>query len=104
MFQAAPPLARFRAMKRAKSSSQAAWSRTKASNVCRRAGRAFFSKAAKARARSGRFHSMTAPEVHLPLREVGPLLQVGGRDQPFLLQPLRGETRRGFPAKAEKHW
>ena len=92
--QAAPPFARFRAMKRAKSASQASSVLTKASSAARRAGPAFLSKAAKALASSGRFHSMTGPKSTSRSGKVGPLLQVGARDEPLLAQAVERDEER----------
>ena len=90
-------------MKSAKSSSHAAWPFTNASRASRRAGAAFFSKAAQALARRGAFHSMTAPKSTSRSGKSGRFFRSAGERRPSSRR-RSSETSRGLPAKAEKHW
>ena len=101
--QAAPPLARFSAMNRAKSWSQDACSLVKAWRASRRGGGAFFSKAAKAFARSGRLNSITGPKSTSRSGKPGPFFRSEAASRPSSHRRSR-ETSRGLPANAEKHW
>ena len=88
LLQAAPPFARFRAMKSAKSSSHAAWPLTNACEGLAPRGRRLLLEGGAGPREEGRLPLDDRPEVHLPLREVRPLLQVRRGEEALVAQAV----------------
>ena len=92
--QAAPPFARFRAMNRAKSSSQAAFSlREGLEGLAARRARLLLEGGEGLREERP-LELDHGTEVHLALREAGPLRQVGGGQQALLAQAVEADEQR----------